>query len=450
MKRGCPLILAGLVLFAATTSGAASNDELEALTKAYAQPGLPGCAIGTAENGALTRWAAFGLADVENGAPIGPETRFDIGSMSKQFLAMAVLMLAAEGKLSLDDEVHKYVPELPHYPWPVKLRNLLHHTSGLKDYDQLLQLGGWVDGDLKSAHAIQWVIERQKTLAFRPGSRYAYSDSNYFLLGLITQRIADEPLATVLQQRIFEPLGMTHTSLRTDRWALIEHKAWPYTVNEGKARLFVNAEEPLGDGGIFSTVGDLALWERNFDDAAVGGPQIVKEMEAVRPLDGGAPNEYASGLYLRSYRGHRMIEHSGASYGYLADKLRFPEQHASVIVLCNRRDGPYVELSNQAADLVLGLSSTDQPFVAQAVGPAMHLDRFAGLYFSDTAADGVLLEIKDGALVDAGAERAFWQTDPSSFVSSPAGTLCRCSTTYRFHNSPTGAVMGFDSIRPAG
>jgi hypothetical protein len=145
-----------------------------------------------------------------------------------------------------------------------------------------------------------------------------------------------------------------------------------------------------------------------------------------------------------------MIEHSGASYGYLAEKLRFPDKHASVIVLCNRRDGPYVELSNQAADLVLGLSPTSQLSMPQAAGSAIGLERFAGLYFSDTAADGVLLEIKDGALVDRGAERDFRQTDPSSFVSSTAGTLCRCSTTYRFHTSPTGAVLGFESIRPAG
>jgi CubicO group peptidase (beta-lactamase class C family) len=184
------------------------------------QPGMPGCAVGVVQRGVLTLSRGYGLADVENGVPIGTETRFDIGSMSKQFLGMAVLMLASAGKLNLDGEVHAYVPELPAYPWKITLRDLLHHTSGLKDYDQLLQLAGWVDGDVKSAHDIQWIIERQKSLAFEPGTQYSYSDTNYFLLGLIAQRITSRPLQNLLQQMIFDPLGMSHTSLHTDRWSL--------------------------------------------------------------------------------------------------------------------------------------------------------------------------------------------------------------------------------------
>jgi CubicO group peptidase (beta-lactamase class C family) len=422
---------------------------MNAALQPLAQPGMPGCAGGVVQGGVLTASGAYGLADVENGVPIGPETRFDIGSMSKQFLAMTILMLQADGRLSLDDEVHKYVPELPAYRWKITLRDLLHHTSGLKDYDQLLQLAGWVDGDLKSADDVRWIIARQKTLAFRPGTQHSYSDANYFLLGMIAERLTGKPLAAVMEDRIFHPLGMTQTGLRTDRWALVPHKAWPYAVEGGKVRLFVNAEEPLGDGGIFSTVSDLALWERNFDDAKVGGRAVIEQMHRVQTLLDGTPNDYAAGLYMRSYHGLPMVEHSGASYGYLAEKIRFPAQRLSVIVLCNRRDAPYVELSNRLADLYLP-GPDPAPAPAGLKTPKAGLAGLAGVYFSDSASDGVLIQARDGAVFDAGSDREFRQAGPLTFIGSPAGTLCRCALSYRFRLGPDGRALGFTSSRPAG
>jgi CubicO group peptidase (beta-lactamase class C family) len=424
-------------------------ESMNAVLRPLAQPGMPGCAAGVVQGGVLTASGAYGLADVENESPIGPGTRFDIGSMSKQFLAMTILMLQADGQLSLDDEVHRFVPELPAYSAKITLRDLLHHTSGLKDYDQLLQLAGWVDGDLKSAADIRWIITRQRTLAFQPGTQHSYSDANYFLLGMIAERVTGRPLAALMEDRIFRPLGMTHTSLRTDRWALIPHKAWPYEVEDGKTRLFVNAEEPLGDGGVFSTVSDLALWERNFDDAKVGGRAVIEQMHRVRPLTDGTPNDYAAGLYMRSYHGLRMVEHSGASYGYLAEKIRFPAQRLSVIVLCNRRDGPYVEISNRLADLFLPPRPSEPELVTLNTHKAKLAD-LAGVYFSEAAADGVLIEARDSAVFDAGSDREFRQTGPLTFVGSPTGTLCRCALTYTFQLGPDGRAQGFTSSRPAG
>src|SRR5215472_9963974 len=139
-----------LIVSLAATPRAQPRTAVDALFRSVNQPGMPGCAVGIVRRGALTLSRSYGLADVENGVPIGVNTRFDIGSMSKQFLAFAILMLADQGKLALDDEVHRHVPELPRYPSPITLRHLLHHTSGLKDYDQLLQVAGWVDGDVKS------------------------------------------------------------------------------------------------------------------------------------------------------------------------------------------------------------------------------------------------------------------------------------------------------------
>jgi CubicO group peptidase (beta-lactamase class C family) len=434
----------------AQTPAVASAKAVDDILSGYDEPGMPGCAVGVVQNGALVLSRAYGLADVENNVPISADTRFDIGSMSKQFLAMAILMLTSDGKIDLDADIHTYVSELPHYRWKITLRHLLHHTSGLKDYDQLLQVAGWADGDVKSVGDVLWIIERQSELAFHPGTRYSYSDSNYFLLGLIAQRVTGESADKLLDEMIFRPLGMNQTSLRTNHWTLIPHKAWPYRVVSGKAQLFMNAEEPLGDGGVFTTLADLALWERNFDDGRVGGMKVLHEMQQVEPLIDGTANDYAAGLYVRRYRGQRLIEHSGASYGSVAEKLRFPDRNLSVAVLCNRRDGPYVEISNRLADLYLGLHSPDAETVSSGLATKAQLERFAGVYFSDAAADGILLQARDGALYDAGSDGLYHQTGALTFKSAPDGTFCRCSTTYTFQLKSDGSVEGFSASRASG
>src|SRR5215470_3326528 len=198
------------------SESATAPKELErALNREFSQSGMPGCAYGVVRNGKLIVSGAYGLADVENGVSIDTSTRFDIGSMSKQFLAIAVLLLAKDGKLSLDDDVHEYIPELPDYQQRITPNNLLHHTSGLKDDDQLLQLAGWRDGDLKSVSDVLWIVQRQRSLAFEPDTQYMYSDTNYFLLGLIAERVTGKRIDELLRERVFLPLGMMHTSLRT-------------------------------------------------------------------------------------------------------------------------------------------------------------------------------------------------------------------------------------------
>jgi CubicO group peptidase (beta-lactamase class C family) len=423
---------------------------VDAIVRSIRQSGMPGCAAGVVERGSLVMTRAYGLADVENDVRITDQTRFDIGSMSKQFLAMVILMLNSQQKLSLDADVHDYLPDLPRYPWKVTLRQMLHHTSGIKDYDQLLQLAGWRDGDLKSINDVLWIVGRQSGLAFEPGTRFMYSDSNYLLLGLIAQRVTGKPVDQLLREMVFQPLGMKHTQLRTDRWQLVPHKAWPYAIESGKPRLFINAEEPLGDGGIFSTIGDLALWERNFDDHKVGGVDLLTQMQNVQPLSNGVANDYAAGLYIRKYAGLEMIEHSGTSYGYQADKLRFPWRRLSIIVLCNRRDGSYIELSNRLADLFLGIGDSTIDMPSGTMPPGGSLDRFPGVYFSDEAADGVLLEVRNGTLYDGGEDRPLHQTGLVTFAASAAGTLCRCERKYAFEISSDGNVVGFTLTTPTG
>lgn len=377
---------------------------VDAIFKDYV--GQPGCNVGVARSGELILERSYGLADVANEVPLGPETRFDIGSMSKQFTAAAVLILADQGKIGLDDDIHKYVPELPNYGVKVSLRQMLHHTSGIMDDYELLKLSGWVYGDAVSERDGLWALTRMPKLNFAPGTRESYSNANYVLLALVVARVSGQPFAAYLQSTIFGPLGMTHTMLPGDYTVVVPHMARAYLVH-GAPQLMENRGSGGGAGGIVTTVGDLVLWERNFDDPKVGGAKVMAEMQAVEPLADGSPNNYAAGLFIRSYRGLRAVEHDGGDGGFISDKLRFPSAGLTFIALCNRRD-PAIEIRklHQVADLYLGLPpegpGTGQAGASAAAPkwPATDLADLAGAYLSADRSGFHIFAVKNAGLVD--------------------------------------------------
>jgi CubicO group peptidase (beta-lactamase class C family) len=364
--------------------------------------GQPGCNVGVARSGKLILERSYGLADISEEVPLGPETRFDIGSMSKQFTAAAVLILADQGKIGLDDDIRKYVPELPSYGAKVSLRQMLHHTSGIMDDYELLKLSGWVYGDAVSEHDALWVLTRMPRLNFAPGTRESYSDGNYVLLGLVVARVSGQPLATYLQSTIFGPLGMTHTVLTGDHTVVVPHEARAYAVLDGPPRLMENRGDELGNGGVVTTVEDLARWERNFDDPKVGGVKIMAEMQTVEPLADGSENNYAFGLFIRSYRGLRMVQHDGGDGGFLSDKFRLPSAGLTFIELCNRRDHSVFHRLRQVADLYLGLGP-EAPSSASAAAqkwPAADLATLAGPYLAADRSAFHIFAVKNEGLVD--------------------------------------------------
>ena len=376
--------------------------KVDAIFKDYA--GQPGCNVGVARSGKLILERSYGLADIANDLPLSPETRFDIGSMSKQFTAAAVLILADQGKIGLDDDIHKYVPELPDYGVKVSLRQMLHHTSGIMDDYELLKLSGWVYGDRATEHDSLWVLSRMRKLNFTPGTRELYSNANYLLLARAVERVSGQPLGAYLQSTIFGPLGMTHTVLTGDYTVVVPHLARAYVV-DGSPHLMENRGDGVGPGGIITTVGDLALWERNFDEPKVGGAKVMAEMEAVEPLADGSENNYAAGLFIRSYRGLRAVEHDGGDGGFITDKIRFPSAGLTFIGLCNRRDAAIGRRLRQVADLYLGLrpepsaGQASLPAAAQ-IWPAADLQIWAGPYLSADRSGFHIFAVKNGALVD--------------------------------------------------
>ena len=282
----------------------------------------PGCAVGVRENGGLVLAKGFGMADLEHDTQITPETPFYIASLSKQFTAMAVVLLARDHRLSLDDSIRKWVPEVPSFGAPITLRELLHHTSGLRDYFTLLAVSGWpTDGHL-TEHDFLALVGRQKSLNFAPGDEFLYSNTGYALLSIVVKRASGQSLRDFAAERIFKPLGMMHTEYRDDHTSLIRERALGYQPEGQRYRLSQPQFDVVGDGGVYSTIDDLAKWDANFETGRVGGKEGIELMQTPGRLNDGQEIQYALGLNVGDFRGHTTYSHSGA---YGGDVDRFAE-----------------------------------------------------------------------------------------------------------------------------
>jgi CubicO group peptidase (beta-lactamase class C family) len=355
----------------------------------------PGCALGIYTAGQIVYTRGYGSANLEHDIPITPRTVFDLGSTSKQFTAMSLMLLQRDGKLSLDDEVRQWIPELPAYQKPVTIRHLIHHTSGLRDYLTLMWLRGVnFDGVTTAGDALSLIVKQRET-NFEPGSEYLYSNTGYFLLSEIVRRASGKTLAQFAQERIFGPLGMQTTHFHDDHTMIVPNRATGYAPRDsGGFAIAMSGFEQVGDGSVMTTVEDLARWDRNFYEGQVGGGTLLEAMLVPGRLTGGRTLEYAFGLVVGQYRGLRTVRHGGAWAGYRAELLRFPEQRTSVAVLCNHaRSGPG-RLSQRVADVILRdrLSAptvaTNASSGASGSSPEGAISRYLGAY-RDAASDEI-------------------------------------------------------------
>lgn len=403
------LLLGTSVLCGGPASAADPKDlvkSVDVIFADYTKPGSPGCSLAVVHDGQIVYEKGYGLANVEHGVPIDPKrTVFDIGSTSKQFTAASVLLLVKDGKLSLDDDVHKLLPELPDYGTPVTIRHLLHHTSGMRDYIGLMAIGGinfedyTTDGDALAA------IVRQKTLDFPPGSEHSYSNSGYFLLSEIVKRASGKTLREFAQERIFTPLGMSDTRILDDHTAVIPHRATAYAPHpSGGFGVQMSNWEQTGDGAVQTTVEDLAKWDRNFYDPKVGGAWLIEQLQTTGTLNDGEKIDYARGLGVDEYRGLRRVSHGGSWAGYRAEMMRFPDQKLSVITLCNLGSTNPTALAQQVTDLYLADKLGPVPTAAATASQApaagaVETARYAGLYWSPAAGLVRRIYAKGGKLV---------------------------------------------------
>jgi CubicO group peptidase (beta-lactamase class C family) len=368
------LILAALltfsffsIVFAQTIPAHAQSDIISPVDQIFARwdrPDSPGCALGVIRDGKLIYKKGYGMANLEHDIPISPTTVFNIGSASNQFTAMSILLLAKQGKLQLDDDIRKYLPELPTYQATITIRSLIHHTSGIRDRIDLMTIAGRDHDEVYKEDDIIELLARQKELNFRPGARRLYSYSGYVLLAAIVKRVSGKSLRQFANENIFTPLGMINTGFQDEDAMVVKNRSTYYLINnEGSFQMRPSNVSPVGDGGLLTTVEDLLLWDQNFYQNKLGGPELISQFLTPGTLDDGEKTNYAFGLAVENYKGLKTIAIGGDFLGYRAELLRFPDQKFSVICLFNvSRVSPAV-IARQVADIYLA----DQ-FKPQAVG----------------------------------------------------------------------------------
>lgn len=370
----------------------------------YAKPNSPGCSLAVYRNGAMAYARGYGMASLELGVPITPQTVFDIGSTSKQFTAFSILLLQQQGKVSTDDDIHKFLPEIPDYGKRITLHHLMTHTSGMRDYAGLFDLAGVPEQNLTNDQDALDLIVRQKALNFAPGDEWNYSNTGFFLLSQVVKRVTGKTLRDFDQENIFTPLGMSSTQIFNDHTQIIPHRATGYRYDEEKKSFGVEMSnfEQTGDGSVQTSVEDLLRWDENFYTAKIGGPDLIRQMQVVGKLNNGKEHGYAAGLMISSYRGQPTVRHGGSWAGYRAELLRFPKQHTSVAVLCNVAQSAPSVRADHVADIVLGDVLAPAPAAekkegAKAVSRDI-LQRYVGVYKNDKDAYE-RIELKDGKLV---------------------------------------------------
>ncbi len=368
----------------------------------------PGCAVGVARDGTSLLERAYGMADLEHDVPNRPDTIFEAGSVSKQFTAAAVLLLAREGKLSLDDPVRKYVPEIPDYGAPLLIRHMLNHMSGLRDWGSVESIAGWPRTTRVYTHAhVLDILSRQKALNFTPGTQYSYSNSGYNLAAIIVTRVSGMPFAQFSRERIFTPLGMTRTSWRDDFRRIVKDRAIAYQAEPGGYAQEMPFENVHGNGGLLTTVGDLLRWNENFESPKVGDAAFVARQQEPGLFNDGKPGSYALGLMVGTYKGVREVGHSGSTAGYRAHLVRYPDQRLSIAVLCNVSSGAATRYAHAVADLYLGsaIATTPQPAPQRQLPPqsfkptAAQLASYAGTYASDEAETVFTIAVDGDSLI---------------------------------------------------
>ena len=398
-------------LTASTGLSAAAGQEnepaVDTIFKEFDHDHTPGCSLGVIRDNQFIYRRGYGMANLEHDIPLSNESVLRIGSTSKQFTALAVALLANAGSLSVDDPVSKHFPEFPAWAEAMTVSQLIWHTSGVRDYLEL----AWLAGLTEEADYFtdDWVIDllaRQQETNFQPGDQYLYSNSGYLLLAHLVKRVTGQSLKDFAEERIFGPLGMTQTHFHDDHTHIVPGRAAGYAPSEENFRISMTTLDIVGDGGVYTTIDDLLLWDRNFYDNHLGSGEadLIKQLTTPGVLNNGEALDYGFGLTMQQYRGLPMISHGGAFVGFRAEMIRFPEQRFSIAVLCNRSDGSPQEKARQIADHYLASllepkSDTVQDTITQAISlDESELMRYVGDFWEATEGLAAETQVDDGKL----------------------------------------------------
>ncbi len=384
-------------------------NRIDALFADWARDKQPGASLAVVSKGEVVLKKSYGLADLEHNVPLSSSSAFYICSITKQFACTALLMLEADGKLSLEDEVQKYLPELPRFEQKLTIRHLLNNTSGLRDELTLMLFSGIGFEQAISRDDLFDLVTRQKTLDFAPATRYRYSNSNFMLAAVITERASGEDYRAFLSKRIFKPLGMNSTRLCDDNSQLIPNIARPYSRSaSGNWHRNLALVELSGDGGILSTVDDMLIWQANYRQNRLPLPNLMEKLSTRGRMVNGHSITYALGLRTPEYRGRRAYMHGGGWPGYTHELVHFVDDDLGILLFTNRDDTRSTFLTRQIADIWLGI---EKP----APRPdALALERFAGRYFDRDEGYTMVLNAEGSRLVAEVVDYKFWLEQTSA------------------------------------
>jgi CubicO group peptidase (beta-lactamase class C family) len=401
------------------------NAEADAAFAKFDSTTSPGCSAAVAKDGKLIYSRGYGMANLDHNVPITTQTPFHVASVSTQFTAASIILLAQDGKLSLDDDVRKYLPEVPDFGTTITLRQMIHHTSGLRDQWALLELAGWrYSKDRISDDDAFRLVTRQRKLNFEPGSQYMYSNMGYTLLALVVKKVSGHSLREFTTERIFKPLGMSNTHFRDDHAEIITGFANGYERAGDSFKTDVTNFDTTGATSLITTPEDLLLWDENFYTGKVGGKRFIDQMLERGKLNSGEAITYASALAHGEYRGLATVSHGGSDAGYRSTVRRYPQQHVGVAVTCNIAEARPDELANQLSDVFLAAELKAKAPPTKEFKPNVKSVRAkAGVYLNRDSGRVMRLVEKDGKLQrvdDSGSAEPMFALSENRFSFAPA------------------------------
>lgn len=435
--------------------------DLDAVVASIAPSG-PGCVAGVVLPGASPVIVARGQADLEHAAPLTPGTLIETGSLAKQFTAAAIVLLAQDGKLGLDDDIRRFLPEMPDYGAPITIRHLLNHTSGLREQWSLMALTG--NGPGAQVHTNAMILDlasRQKGLNFPPGAEFLYTNTNYVLAAIIVERASGTSLQVFTHQRLFQPLGMEHTRWREDFRAVVPGRANAYAPSGNGFAANMPFTSVYGNGGLLTTVGDLLLWNAFLDRplALPGGPTLVAALETPGRLNSGAPLDYGLGLEITRDHGRRLVSHSGSTAGYKTWLGRYPDEGVSIALMCNNGGVDPVVMGERigqqallAAGYVQAEAAVSAPKAVTAAQSPKDFTSYQGLFRDPVGGDVVRLAAVGGQLnMTRGGSQTLTPLGENRFQTADGGVVVfprKGAEPAAFNLTRGGATQTFAAVRP--
>jgi len=375
---------------------------------AYSEKGVPGGVVGVIKNGEVVFSKAYGMANLSHGIPYEVNTPSNIGSVSKQFTATAILLLEQQGKLSLEDDVRKHIPELPDLGQVIKLKNMLNHTNGFREVYNLMPMTGWKSEDKLRRGEIIEMLKRQEELQAAPGAEYNYNNSAFILLAEIVERISGQTFPEFMEENVFGPLGMTSSLVRPNPTVIIPGASQGYVADSAGYHEAGDLYAAYGAGGIYTTVEDFSKWMGNFANPVLGGEELVTRLVTVDTLNNGDTMSYALGISVDEFRGLTSYSHGGADIAHRAFLVYFPEIDAGVVAMSNNGSFNSGGIAYDMAELYFGdemeaeegekVETGEETETKEILVPDELLQAYAGKYLLAGMGVELSYEVVDGRL----------------------------------------------------